>query len=55
MHVRLREEYFMYPRTDASDAYEMTHLHVLIANPHGRGALDRADGRARQATALDVF
>jgi ATP-dependent HslUV protease subunit HslV len=34
-HVRLRDEYFMNPRTDASDAYEMTHLHVLIANPHG--------------------
>lgn len=35
VHVRLRDEYFMNPRTDASDAYEMTHLNVLIANPHG--------------------
>ncbi|HEX6165012.1 MAG TPA: hypothetical protein VFZ31_16710 [Vicinamibacterales bacterium] len=35
VHVRLRDEYFMNPRTDASDAYEMTQLNVLIANPHG--------------------
>jgi ATP-dependent HslUV protease subunit HslV len=35
IHVKLRDEYFMNPRTDASDAYEMTHLNVLIANPHG--------------------
>jgi len=35
IHVKLRDEYFMNPRTDMSDAYEMTHLNVLIANPHG--------------------
>ena len=35
VHVRLRDEYFMNPRTDSSDAYEMTQVHVLIANPHG--------------------
>lgn len=35
IHTRLRDEYFMNPRTDMSDAYEMTHLNVLIANPHG--------------------
>jgi ATP-dependent HslUV protease subunit HslV len=35
IHVRLRDEYFMNARTDISDAYEMTHLNVLIANPHG--------------------
>ena len=35
IHVRLRDEYFMNARTDMSDAYEMTQLHVLIANPHG--------------------
>jgi ATP-dependent protease HslVU (ClpYQ) peptidase subunit len=35
VHVRLRDEYFMIPRTDPTDAFEMTHLNVLIANPHG--------------------
>jgi ATP-dependent HslUV protease subunit HslV len=35
VHVRLRDEYFMNPRTDAGDAYEMTQVNVLIANPYG--------------------
>lgn len=35
VHARLRDEYFMNPRTDPTDAFEMTHLNVLVANPHG--------------------
>ena len=35
LHARLKEQYFLVPRSDAEDAFEVSQLHVLIANPHG--------------------
>jgi ATP-dependent HslUV protease, peptidase subunit HslV len=35
LHTRLKEESFLNPRTDPSDAFESSQMSVLIANPHG--------------------
>lgn len=35
VHARLRDEYFLNPRSDPTDPYESSQLNVLIANPHG--------------------
>ena len=35
LHPRLKQEYFLVPRGDADDAYELSHLNLLIANQHG--------------------
>ena len=35
LHPRLKHEYFLVPRGDDGDAYEASHLNLLIANQHG--------------------
>ncbi|MBO0722245.1 MAG: MFS transporter [Blastocatellia bacterium] len=34
-HKSLKENYHLKPGDDKEDPYETTHMHVLIANPHG--------------------
>ena len=40
VHVRLRDEYFLNPRSDPTDPYESSQLNVLIANPYGIFTVD---------------
>ena len=35
LHPRLKQEYFLVPRGDDGDAYEASHLNLVIANAHG--------------------
>jgi ATP-dependent HslUV protease subunit HslV len=35
LHPRLKQEYFLVPRGDEGDAYEPSHLNLVIANAHG--------------------
>jgi ATP-dependent HslUV protease subunit HslV len=51
LHARLKEQYYLVPRADPGDAFEISHMHALIANPHGIFSV----GSMRTVTEHDRF